>query len=486
MTPKNKRVACLLSLLLLASANAAPAAPMMAAPSASAPSPAPSSAAPTRPLSCAVTVSPRTLGAYTPPRVAASQPTADKVPSVIAGRVDLKVVARWPEAAASAAAPGAAAAVAPSSSPPLLPPAPPASSSPKSWRLAVDVPSDATVTWTTSNLALVGQEQGPAAKAATSAAGAASAAVAAAVASAEAAAAAAAAPSPSSQLGARATSAVDSSVALGPEQAPEMESTMTMEASSFSLSSSSSSSPFAAAPAPATDNAESDDNEASSFAPTSPTDEETAAPVVTPFLGERDAAVFDVVPASASIESDEDNRLAAARADPSSREKDPVIFEAQAAAAAKAAKAAAAYASAAAAATAAASVPSPPLPDALSSTRLVSYKVNASTADYEPRSVSLNGVKCNVSLAAGSFYASSSAEATASAESDGGSVPDPSATPAPTPSSSDLLPAGLTDPSLTPPTTTTPTPPPAPVEQPVSANGSQLIGVDGKPLTITG
>jgi hypothetical protein len=255
--------------------------------------------------------------------------------------------------------------------------------------------------------------------------------------------------------------------------------------------STSSASSFAATPSPAPD-AESNDDDEASFAPASPPDEENAAPVVTPFLGERDAAVFDIVPASASIESDED-RLAA-RSDPSNREKDPVIFEAQAVAAAKAAKAAAASATAAASASASsypASSPSPALPDVLSSTRLVSYKVNASTADYEPRGVSLNGVKCSVSLAAGSFsYASPAAEATASAESDGGSsssVPEPSTTttpapalaPAPSPPSSDLFPTGLADPTTTPPPT-------SPVEKPVSAYGSQLIGVDGKPLTITG
>lgn len=191
---------------------------------------------------------------------------------------------------------------------------------------------------------------------------------------------------------------------------------------------------------------------------------------MTPFLGERDAAVFDVIPASASIESDDD-RLAA-RSDPSSREKDPVIFEAQAVAAARAAKAAAASAAAAAAASAAAASsasspsPAPLVPDALSSTRLVSYKVNASTADYEPRGIELNGVKCSVSLAAGSLSRAAAAEATAGAEqSDGGS--------------SDLFPPGLADPTTAPPPT-------SPVEQPVSASGSQLIGVDGKPLTITG
>lgn len=252
----------------------------------------------------------------------------------------------------------------------------------------------------------------------------------------------------------------------------------TMEAASSPLTTTPS---FAAAPAPDTD-AESNDDAEASF---SPPDGETAAPVVTRFLGERDTAVFDVVLAFASIESDEDRLSLAARSDPSSRERDPVIFETQAVAAAKAAKAAPASSAAAAASTA--SFPSPSLPDALSSTRLVSYKVNASTADYEPRSVSVNGVRCSVALAAGSFsYASSSSESTASAESDGGGsvLPGPSSTttPAPSPSSPDLFPAGLADPATTYP----PTSPHAPFEKPVSAIGSQLIGVDGNPLTITG
>ena len=59
------------------------------------------------------------------------------------------------------------------------------------------------------------------------------------------------------------------------------------------VSSTSSASSFAAAPSPAPD-AESNDDDEASFAPASPPDEEIAAPVVTPFLGERDAAVFDV------------------------------------------------------------------------------------------------------------------------------------------------------------------------------------------------